>query len=469
MGDVPVKIRGVALCLVLVLVAAGCGSRLSDDELASGAGTGGGGAAPTATDPGDAGLSEGTEGKMIGSLPVPCSEGDQAPGPTPADTEGVSQDTIEIAVISDKAGQVKVPTASIEESMEAFVAWCNGLGGINGRTLELTAIDSKLFSHLEATKEACNAGVFALVGSGSVADNQGAQAMVDCGLVEVPGYTATAAKGLSENVVAPIPNPSDSFPTGAGIWIGEQYPDAIVKAGVIAPDLETTNVQVDRLTTAYESVGFDFIYVKKTGAIQENYATEVAEMKAEGVEWLTMITPVSETTKLMKDMKTQGFEPQVVDLGQQYYDPELLAEPNSEGALVLVNTVPFEEADDSPALQAYLAAYDEVDTDIEPTSLGVQAFSAGLLFATAARELGDDLTRDGLLEQLHSIKEWNGGGLHFDTNPGDNVGSDCFMYTEVVDGEFVRRWPEELTSWDCNPEYSFDLGKDYGGGAKASG
>jgi hypothetical protein len=90
-------------------------------------------------------------------------------------------------VISDKAGQVKVPTASIEESMQAFVDWCNGLGGVNGRTLALTKIDSKLFNHLEATREACNAGVFAIVGSGSVTDNQGAQEMVDCGLVEVPG------------------------------------------------------------------------------------------------------------------------------------------------------------------------------------------------------------------------------------------------------------------------------------------
>ncbi len=141
-------------------------------------------------------------------------------------------------MISDKAGQVKVPTASIEESMQAFVDFCNGFGGINGRKLELTKIDSKLFSHLEATKEACNAGVFAIVGSGSVTDNQGAQQMVDCGLVEVPAYTATAAKGLSDNLVAPLPNPSTSTTSAGALWIKQEHPEAVKKAAIIHGNID---------------------------------------------------------------------------------------------------------------------------------------------------------------------------------------------------------------------------------------
>lgn len=464
------KIRWAALLSAVALLASACGSRLSHDELAKAGGGVGGAAAATQPSSGSgangAGISQGDGGPKIGSLAVPCGEGDQPPADPPAGTPGVTRDTIKIAVISDKAGQVKVPTASIEESMKAFVAWCNGFGGINGRKLELTAIDSKLFSHLEATKEACNAGVFALVGSGSVTDNQGAQQMVDCGLVEVPGYTATAAKGLSDNLVAPIPNPANTFPIGQAKWVKQRHPDAIKKAAILAPDIETTNVQVARTVKALESLGWKFVYRKKTGVVQENYATEAAEMKKKGVQWVSMISAVSETDKLLHDMKTQGLEPEVIDLGQQYYDPELLAEPGSEGAIVQLNTVPFEEEADSPALQAYLAAYAKVKSDVQPTTLGVQAFSAGLLFATAAKALGDDLTRDKLLAQLHTIKTWDGGGLHFTTDPGDNKGSTCFMYMQVKKGKFVRLWPKKAATWDCDPSYSYDLHDDYGGGAK---
>ena len=208
------------------------------------------------------------------------------------------------------------------------------------------------------------------------------------------------------------------------------------------------------------------MYEKETGVVQESYATEASEMKSKGVEWVTMVSATSETAKLLRDMKTQGFEPEVVDLGQQYYDPELLAEPGSEGAIVQLNTVPFEEVDDSPALQAYMAAYDELGSKVEPTSLGVQAFSAGLLFSTATKALGNDLTRAKLLEELKSIHEWDGGGLHFLADPGANASSNCFMYMEVKDGKFERLWPEKPTTFDCDDSYRYDLDDDFGGGAK---
>ncbi len=467
------KIRVAALCCAFALVATACGSRLSDDELATGGGTasasgpsastdGAGGAGGT----GSAGISDGEGGPRIGTLAVPCGKGEQAPTQPTEAVEGVTADTIKIAVISDKAGQVKVPTASIEESMQAYVDWCNGFGGINGRKLELTKIDSKLFSHLEATKEACNAGVLAIVGSGSVTDNQGAQLMVDCGLVEVPAYTATAAKGLSDNVVAPLPNPSNFYPIGGAEWVKQEHPKAVKKAAILASSIETATVQAERIKKGYEAQGYDFVYDKTTGVIQESYATEASEMKAKGVEWVTMVSATSETAKLLRDMKTQGFEPEVIDLGQQYYDPDLLAEPGSEGAIVQLNTVPFEEVDDSPALQAYLDAYDKLGTKVEPTSLGVQAFSAGLLFSTAAKALGNDLTRPKLLEELKTIHTWDGGGLHFLADPGANKSSSCFMYMEVKGGKFERLWPKKAATFDCDDSYRYDLEDDFGGGAK---
>lgn len=468
-----VKIRCVALVCALALLASACGSRLSDEELATGGGTGGGAASAPGvpTGGGSEAIADGEDGPMIGTLPLPCGEGEEPPGEPTEAVEGVTADTIKIAVISDKAGQVKVPTASIEESMQAFVDLCNGFGGINGRTLELTKIDSKLFNHLEATREACNAGVFAIVGSGSVTDNQGAQAMLDCGLVEVPAYTATAAKAMSDNLVQPLPNPSDRYNVGGGMWVAEQHPEAIKKAAILAPGIETAKVQADRVVEAYTEAGFEFVYQKEVSVIQESYASEAAEMKRAGVEWVTMVSASSETAKLLRDMQTQGFAPEVIELGQQYYDPEILAEPGAEGALVQLNTVPFEEADQSPALQAYLDAYAEVSSAAkpDPTSLGVQSFSAGLLFATAAQALGDDLTRDNLMTELRTITEWDGGGLHMPSNPGENAVAECFIYMRVEGGEFVRVHPEEAPSFDCSPDYGIDLTGDFGEGARVAG
>ncbi len=465
------KIRLIALFCVLALVAGACGSRVEDELQAGGGssvdgGSGSGGTTGTTVAGGDAEPA----GSTFGTLPNPCgpAEGGAPAEPTAAD-EGVSKDAIKIAVISDRAGAVKVPTISIEESMVAFVDWCNGFGGINGRKLELTKIDSKLFSHLEATLEACDAGVFAIVGSGSVTDNQGAQAMVDCDLIEVPAYTVTPDKGLSDRLVAPLPNPTYSYNSGPGLYMKEKFPEAIKKAAIVHGKIEAVDIQARRVKEAYEQMGYEFIYDKETAVIQESYASEAKAMKDAGVEYFTMVSATSETAKMLRDMKTQGFEPKVIDLGQQFYDADLLAEPGSEGAYVLLNTVPFEEAADSPALQGYLDAYDASSAANKPTptSLGVQAFSAGLLFASAVKASGDDLTRDAVLAQLKDIHEWDGGGLHFTTDPGGNTAASCFMYDRVEGGAFARFYPEAVTEFDCNPDYPIELTGDLGSGASA--
>ena len=115
--------------------------------------------------------------------------------------------TITIGVISDKSGVVAVPTAGIDGSMVAFVEFCNSLGGINGRRLVLKHYDSKILNEGDAMKQACDDDIFALVGSGSVQDDQGAVTMVQCKLVEVAAYTATYIKGLSPRAVLAHPEP----------------------------------------------------------------------------------------------------------------------------------------------------------------------------------------------------------------------------------------------------------------------
>ena len=141
-------------------------------------------------------------------------------------------------------------------------------------------------------------------------------------------------------------------------------------------------------------------------------------------------------------MDTQDFKPEVVDLGQQYYDPALPPSPGAEGALVQVNTIPFEQVDQNPALQAYEAAYKKVKTNIKPTTLGV----AGILCRSAVRNRGQVRGRRPhratVLAKLKTIHSWDGGGLQMKTDPGANDVTTCFLYMEVKDGK-VRTLPSD--------------------------
>ena len=56
----------------------------------------------------------------------------------------------------------------------------------------------------------------------------------------------------------------------------------------------------------------------------------------------------------------------------------------------------------------------------EVALLGMQTASAFMLWATAAKACGSDLTRECVLNEADGIDEWTGGGLHVPSDPGVN-------------------------------------------------
>lgn len=428
-----------AVGVASLLVITGCGNRTSGG---SGGGLGGG----TTTAP-----AGGVSGTSFGTLATPCGPGD-AKG---ASDVGVTSGAIKVGVISDKdAGPVRVPTAGIEGSIQAFVAYCNRLGGINGRKLELKTYDAKLVNSLAAIKQACDDKLFALVGTGVVQDAPMAQPMIDCGLVQVPAYTATYSMSLSPNSVSPVPNPGNMYATGEAEWIAKTYPAAIKKAAIFYPQLAASSSQGERIVQARTTLGYNFIYTGTYPLIETDWKTQVQTLKNKGVEYVTIVDAANAAVGMLQAMKDADYHPQVVDLGQQFYDSSVAASSVANGALVQTNTQPFEFP--NAAIKSYVAMLHKTAPNVPVTSLGVQGFSAGLLFATAAKELGSNLTRNGLLDELHKIHSWDGGGLHPTQNPGANKVNPCTKVMTVVNNKFVPLFPktnstDPATSFECNP------------------
>ncbi len=463
---------GALLVALLLLVgAAGCGSRADDADDGGSTGDDGLSAEGSGDDGGDQGGDDGGDGEAItpesatiGDIDNPCS-GEAAEGELPGDTPGVTEDSIRIGVISDKENpSVPLPTVGIEESVKAFVEFCNAAGGINGRTLELKTYDSMITATDDVTKQACNDDLFAIVGSGSVQDQLGIETRVGCGLPEVGAYSATSNRSESELFFQPVPaTQSQHYNVGPCQYAAEQFPDDITKAAIVYTDLPTASVRAQQIKdNCTAEAGFEFVADIAVPFGETNFGPVIEEMQSAGVTYFTMVSAASEMLSVLREANTQGLEFNVIDLGQQYYDRAVGAEALANGAHVLTNTVPFSETDATPALGLYTEWMGETGAGEDKiTSLGVQAFSAGLLFATAVDSLGNDITRDSLVTALEGITEWDGGGLHMPTNPGEKVHNDCFLYMKIEDGDFVREYPEE--GFDCDPAYVVESDEVYEG------
>ncbi|MCU0270830.1 MAG: ABC transporter substrate-binding protein [Acidimicrobiales bacterium] len=432
-------VAGIVALLAVALVALpACGSRLSDDDLQAGQRAGAGASSGTT------GGASGAEAvaPMFGSLEVPCGpRAEDDPGTYGDSDQGVTADSIAIGTIADPGGAKPGLNQGAFDAMEAFVDWCNDLGGINGRQLELTLRDAKLFEYKQRVLEAC-AEDFALVGSIAVFDNQGTVEQDGCGLPNVAASVVSQEQSLSELTWQPLPNEPGYYVVGPARWIAAEYPDVITRAASVYANVPSVQTQNERLRDAYTQVGFDFVNVQGANNNETNWAPIVVAMKDAGVEFVTGTGAFEDFATMQKEMAVQGFDP-VMEFETNFYNDGYPAQAGdaAEGVYVRVYTWPFEEADQSEALTRYLEIIEEYNPDAVEDFMAVQAFSAGLLWATAVDSLGADVTREALAGALDGIKEWNGGGLQVPTNPGDTDRGTCFALMQVRDGGFVRAYP----------------------------
>jgi hypothetical protein len=112
---------------------------------------------------------------------------------------------------------------------------------------------------------------------------------------------------------------------------------------------------------------------------------------------------------------------------------------------------PLEEASNSPATQKYLDIVKAANGKI--SQLGAQSTDAFLLWATAAKACGSQLTSDCVFTEVKKIDKWTGGGLHAPTNPSTNMPPECGLVLKLDGGTFKRVAPEKAGEFDCDPSY----------------
>ncbi|MGQ0803878.1 MAG: ABC transporter substrate-binding protein [Actinomycetota bacterium] len=444
--------RAAVVVLVAALAAAACGSRV--DEPSTIAGAAGGGNA------GDGGDGGGGNGGPPADPEAPCGPGD-ASGAT--DT-GVTDEKITISTIQDIGGPRPGLFQPNLDAMSAFVAYCNDLGGILGRELELVPYDSRIGEHRSTTVQACESS-FAIVGQAVAIDSAGAQVGVDCGIPDIPAFAVETQHAGATNVVQALPNPPALLNVGPERYVKKEFPDAAQHAAMFYISAGPSSLTAEKRVKGFEEIGFNFDVNSQTELNELNWGPFVEQIRSNDVQYVTSVSELDNPVNLAKELRTQGVEVEIFELDQVGYDPALIEKGGDvvEGVHVVVTTVPFEEADTSVEMQRFLFWLEETDAKAaNPSALSVQGWSAGLLFATAAKNLGSNLTRTGLLDELRKIKEWDGHGIHAPANPGDNIVTECFIYLKVEGGEFVREFPKEGFSCDeknvVEVEYDFPKG-----------
>lgn len=371
----------------------------------------------------------------------PCGPGT----PASSDAIGVSDDAITVGVVVDVSG----PRAQFLpnwQAMEAFAAFCNDQGGIAGRRLDVELFDTLVFDRRAAVSDAC-LSVFALVGSAAVFDGDGATIQSDCGIPDVPALVAEPAHERVPSVVAPLPNPQNLFLVGPQRYLARQHRAEVRKAGMAYLSVGVTALRAVRQVEASREIGYRFSLVDPISPLytQTEMDTLTARLAARDLGYLSVQGRATDLATIQIALAAKDAMPPVVDAGPLFYDPNYLlaAGPAAEGTYVVAQTTPFSDAASVPELARYMEWLTRTAPGAAPTAQGARSWSAGLLFAEAARRAGDDLDRSTVLAQLRAVHAWDGNGIQVPADPGAGLTSTCFAYLRVREGEFRREYPSE--------------------------
>ena len=389
----------------------------------------------------------------FGDLASPCGPGDA----TGASDTGVTDSSIAIGY-GDDAGFANSPGLNhqMSDAVKAMVSWCNDQGGINGRTIDASYYDAKITEVANVWTEACPKEFF-MVGQGFSLDAGQETIRRGCGLPSVPGFAVSPQHSSAPLKYEPSPVPADYTVTSGAAQLAELYPDEVKNAAATFANYSATIDSKDKVLSAFPEFGWNFLDCPQQYNIQgeadwKPFAQKLKDCGAEIVYFSG--SPYPNFENLLTAANQLGYDP-IWYVDVNFYDKDFAAW-NTSGLADKVyfrNSIAmFEEADQNPATQQYLDIVEASGGDA--STLGMQSASAFLLWATAAKACGSDLTRACVVDQLEAIHSWNGGGLQSDADPGANLPTQCGMLAKVTGTGFERVTPAETNTYDCDPSYA---------------
>jgi len=431
------------------------------------------------------GAASATTAVKFGTLASPCGQGSTS---SASDT-GVTGSTVKIGY-GDDAGYNNT-NAAMGKAVAALIKWCNDQGGINGRTIIGDYQDGAIFNAKKAVDTMISNHDFMMVGEGYAFDSAGEADRLAADLVAVPGFTASTDTQNAWEMNQPMPNPADYNPASSAYAGTKLFGAAATKKACAfrTDDLpggasKASDIKVEYSYTKSgwkwgDGTGGGFGGSKSTPSDFATYGCDQnvtftanasapatinqasLNFKNAGAKVLYWAaTPNGTLTSFLFDNAANKYNPYIMTEASTY-DPSL-AKWNSHGygnnLYTRLGFEPLEAASVVPAVKQYVNLVGASNA----SAIGEQAASAFLLWATAAKSCGNELTRQCMVNYLGTAsnfagaKAWTAGGLQGGTNPATNISASCGIVVHLKGTKWVQAYPAKLGTFDCKSTYPQD-------------
>jgi ABC-type branched-subunit amino acid transport system substrate-binding protein len=424
------------------------GSSSGSSQAAGGSGRPTGGGAPTG---GSTSRSGGTV--AAANDPIAGLGGKLCPSGAPSSDPGVSSKSITVGNIATVNGPVPGLFAGARYGAQAVAAYINSLGGICGRQLVVDSADDQFDQATDQNEASSMANqVLAFMGSFSLQDGG-----IPAGAPNVPdvGESLSSQRFQSPMNFSPQPN-APGYQTSAYQYFvsSPQYHNASQHMAMLVENTPQTATTGAWEQAALQSAGFKFIFVDKTlQPTDPTFNGDVQKMKAAGVQGVIFQATGTIIGQLANAMYQAGMTIVLGNYCPAAYDPAYIqnAGPGTNGT-VLSQAIALYDGQDANAIPMVATLdqwYNRVNPGQVPDIYAVYAWMSGLLLAQAINTAGAP-TRADIVAGIKQIGEYTGDGLAPPSNPATKTPPTCFVLIDVKNGQFVRD-PATPSGFKCSP------------------
>jgi branched-chain amino acid transport system substrate-binding protein len=323
------------------------------------------------------------------------------------------------------------------KTLEAWVAWVNDTGGINGRPVELSMYDDKL-DPVQA-REAFGSitgddSVVALVGAFAPLGIGASLPDVDAaGLPIVPGSGLVLQEFSSPTAYMLVSEPAD-FGFQA---CSEAMRRGWDKAALLYLDTAEVRPIIDGYKACADEQGGEVVLDEAVAFGAPSLADTALRVIDSGANVIFLEIDAATTAQLWSELDRQGAV--IPSLGNPGIYDDMLRDypgPSAEGFVMQTSVLPPHLDDDAVHQVQDVVEQYQPGTVLSPVAMSTWAGAE--LFRTAAEAAGPDLTRASLLAALAGVTDFTAGGLTppISYGPDDRLGSSAYWFFELHDNQW---------------------------------
>ncbi len=368
-------------------------------------------------------------------------------GPANAETSqqsppGITSKTVTVGNIASLSGPIPGAFDGAPYGVEAYFAYINSKGGVDGRKLVVTSTDDA-FTCQGSINEAQQlmGKVFALVGNFSLYDSCQAQVLAKNPSVPDISYALSSQAKALANLYSPQPSPPGSQ-TGPFRYLLSIHPQER-RVGAMSTTGSSAYSMRQQLA-AMASVGYKVVYTHSVPITQADYTSDILRMRNAGVNVLN-ITDLTFPGQLLAEARLQNWHPLIIDPTLYSYTELQTAGPGADGAYIPLLEAMFlgQDRATNPAVGTFLTWVDRTHPGFKPDLFTFYGWISAALFVDALKASGSHPTDSALYKELKATHDFTASGLVPSTDVGNKKPPLCYLIAQAQSNTWVRDYPKE--------------------------